>query len=471
MITLLRALAGLILGMVVFAGLIYHLVVVNFSQRLENPEVYNVAINDTDAYNRIYDEVLVDEALDAQTANLVGDLDIAVNQEAVEVLKDVMPPAYLREQTEDNIERFTGFLRHDLDDLEIYVGLKEPLGRIEPAVLDKVHRIIDELEIKEPETAGCSLESVQRLAAASAEPYARLSEGELPQASPSLGILTRECRQREFDRWFDLVLDDPAMNSQAALILDGRKEEIRESFVEGDTRAFLKVVADSLVEPQIEDAVVDIRRNLQRNDRFDVLQWMADESDDLTREEIREQAESLRDVVSAANGPGKIVSLLMVVLGCLLMALVHLPRPAEMLRWPGITLAMGGGVCLASGDRAEFGHTRPDQGGNHQCRGLFGRSAGICHQPGGRSVGVFRAAGDGGLHPFGGDRDSAGGYPDSGVAVRGGAHGGCAKAPARLRRQWPRPLGTPGRLALSGKFPLNQERELFCRDGSARTAR
>jgi hypothetical protein len=348
MATLLRALAGLVLGMVVFAGLIYFLVVVNFSQRLEDPEVYNVAISDTDAYNRIYEEVLVDEALEEQTNNLLGGLDIDVNEEAVEIFRDVMPPAYLQEQTEDNIDRFTGFLRHEREDLGIYVTLKEPLERIEPAVLSKVHQIIDDLQIEEPASSSCSLVAMQRLAADTAKPFARLSDGELPKSAPSLKILTRECRE-EFDRWFELVLDDPAMNSQAALILDTSREAIRGPFIAGDTRAFLKAVADLLVVPLIDDAVSYIRRELQRNDRFDVLDSLTEESGDLTREEIEEQAESLRGAVSAANGPGRIIALLMVVLGCLLMALVHLPRPAEMLRWPGITLLMGGGVCLIVG--------------------------------------------------------------------------------------------------------------------------
>ena len=349
MATLLRALAGLVLGLAVFAGLIYYLVVVNLSQRLEDSEVYNRAISDTDAYNRVYDEVLVDDALEGQTANLLGDIEVDVNEEAVDVLREVMPSAYLREQTEDNIDRFTSFLRHERAKLAIHVSLEEPLERIEPAVLNKVHEIIDALAIEEPASSGCSFGDVQRLAAASARPYARLSDGELPESAPSLQILTRQCRLEEFDRWFDLVLDDPAMNSQAALILDSNREDIRDGFVEGDTREFLKFVAGLLVQPLIQDSIADIRRELQRNDRFDVLDWLAEESDDFSRRDIEEQAEALRDVVSAANGPGRIISLLMVVLGCLLLMLVHLPRPAEMLRWPGITLLLGGGVCLAVG--------------------------------------------------------------------------------------------------------------------------
>ena len=349
MMTILRALAGLVLGMVIFAGLLYYLVVVNFSQRLEDPEVYNVAISDTDAYNRIYDEVLVDEALEDHTENLLGGLDVSVNDEAVNLLRDVMPPAYLQEQTEENVDRFTGFLRHERKDLEIYVLLKEPLERIEPAVLGKVYQIIDDLTIVEPASSGCSISALQRLAVDSAKPYSELSDGEFPDSSPSLNILTRECREREYDQWLDLVLDDPAMNSQAALILDTKKEELKGLFVEGDTREFLKAVADALVEPLVEDAVTEVRRELQRGDRFDVLQWLADESDDLTREDIEEQAESLRNVVSAANGTGRIIALVMAVIGCLLLALVHLPNPAEVLRWPGITLLMGGGVCFVVG--------------------------------------------------------------------------------------------------------------------------
>lgn len=337
------------MGLAVFAGLLYLLVVVNFSQRLVESEVYYVAIKDTDAYNRIYTEVLVDEALKDQTGNLLGDVEIQAHEEAVEVLREVMPPAYLQEQTEDNIDRFTSFLRYDREDLEIYASLREPLERIEPAVLGKIHEIIDELEIEEHPSSTCSPAAMRRLAAASAIPYAKLSDGEIPESAPSLEILTRECREREFDRWFNLILDDPAINSQTALILENERANIRQYFVDFDTREFLKSVADPLVKPLIEDAVAEIRRNLQRNDQFDLLEWLAKESDDTSRADIEEQAESLREVVTAANGPGRLIALALVVLGALLMAVVHLPRPAEMLRWPGITLVMGGGVCLLVG--------------------------------------------------------------------------------------------------------------------------
>ena len=347
--TIVRALAGLVLGMVIFAGLLYYLVLGNFSQRLDDPEVFRRAINETDAYNRVYDEVFVDEALKDQTENLLGGVEFDIQKDSVEILKDVMPPAYLREQTEDNIDRFTGFLKGDRKRLELYVELKEPLDRVEPAILARVYKTIDDLEIKQPGTPGCSPANLQRLAADSAVPFAKLSNGELPDTAPSLDTLTRECRQSEFDPWFDRLLDDPSMNSEAARILDDERQQLRQSFVAGDAKKFLKQAATPLITPVIADAVREIRRDLQRGDRLDLLEKLVENSEDLTRQDIDQQAESLRSTVSTANGSGRIIALVMVIAGSLLLAAVHFPRPAEMLRWPGLSLLMGGGVCVAVG--------------------------------------------------------------------------------------------------------------------------
>ena len=349
MLTLLRAAAGLALGLAVFAGLLVLLVGVNITQRLDDQEVYAAAFSGTGAYDRIYDEVLEDEELRERTGRLLGGVDFAVHDEAVDVLRRVMPPEYLREQVEANIERFTAYLRHERDDLEIYVDLQGPLERVEPAALGKVHQYIDELEVAEPTTSGCSPSSLQQLAAAAAEPYSRLSQGQLPETAPSLEILSRECREREFDRWFGLVMDDPVMSAQAARVLGNEVEELRRTFVEGDTREFLKAGAGPLVEPVIESAMTEVRRNLPPDHRIDLLEWLTSQPGGPARAEINAWAGSLRDALDAANGPGRNIAIVLVVLGSLLLALVHLSRPAAMLRWPGVTLLAGGGACLVLG--------------------------------------------------------------------------------------------------------------------------
>ena len=348
MITLLRVLGSLILGLVATAGLLYLLVVVNFAQRLEDPQLYRSAFTETDAYNRIYDEVLVDAAVQDQTLDLLGGVGLET-QESIEVLRDVMPPAYLQEQTEANIDRFTGFLSHDLERLDLYLELREPLDRVEAVVLDKTEQVITELEIEEPPTATteCTADSLQSLAGDLANEFAGLSAGQLPESVPSLETLDEDCRRQEFDNWFDQVASHPQIDSETARIIENEKDDLRESFIEGDTRAFLEKAAAPLVSPVIDDSLEEIRRDLQMNDRLDLLERLAD--DDLTREDIDESAGLLRDAVSAVSGTGRVLALLVAIAGSLLLAAVHIPNPAGMLRWPGLTLLLGGVMCLLFG--------------------------------------------------------------------------------------------------------------------------
>ena len=71
-LALLRVLGGLLLGLAVVVGLLYFLVAVNLSQNLVESETYNIAINDTGAYNRIYEEVLVDPEVEGNIGKSAG---------------------------------------------------------------------------------------------------------------------------------------------------------------------------------------------------------------------------------------------------------------------------------------------------------------------------------------------------------------------------------------------------------------
>ena len=346
---ILRIVASLMLGLVILAGLLCYLLLVNISQRLDDSEVYKDAIDRTDAYNRIYDEVLVDEGVQDQTLDLLVGVGLEA-QESIEALRDVMPPAYLQEQTEANIDRFTGFLSHDLERLDLYLELKEPLDRVEAVVLDKTEQVITEIEIEEPGTATeCTADSLQSLAGDLASELAGLSAGQLPESVPSLETLDEDCRRQEFDNWIDQVANNPGIDSETARIIEDEKDDLRQSFIEGDTSAFLEKAAAPLVSSVIDDSLEEIRQDLQMNDRLDLLEELAESSDDLTREDIDKQADSLRGVIGAVNGQVRVIALLLIIVGCVLLAAVHFPRPRAMLLWPGLSLVFGGGVCLIVG--------------------------------------------------------------------------------------------------------------------------
>ena len=386
---LLLAAATLALGMVIFGGLLYVLVLVNVLDRLVTAEVYHAAIRETDSYERIHDEVLPDEALRDWMVVLLGAIEIVSQDEAYDLLREipspeympeqmegsidreikaivgtsdllreVLPPEYLREQVEGNIDRFISYMHGDTNRLKIYVELREPLELFEPAVQAEVRRWINRVEIDEPMApavpAGltgtvCLEDDLRRLAdSVAAGPAAQLSGGRLPVSVPSLEFLTGECREQEFDRWFDRVVSDPVMDRRASRILRRSREELRQPFVDGDTRAFLMAAAPPLVEPLIRDAVADVRRGLQSNDHLDVVE-LATAAEGFTLEDIEGRAETLRELVNTARGPGKYIALLAAVLGILLMAAIHLPRPASMLRWAGIALFLAGSACLGAG--------------------------------------------------------------------------------------------------------------------------
>ena len=227
--------------------------------------------------------------------------------------------------------------------------MKEPLERLEPTVEAEVYRYIDELEIVEAREPGCSPATIAWLATNAAKPLDQISNGELPESAPSLLAMTRECRESQFEAWFERMVTNSALSSQTSILLQSAKEDLREPFEEGDTRAFLKAAVTPLIGPLVEDAVSDIRRELKPGDHLDLIEKVVEESEDFTREELDEQAEGLRDVLAFSNGTGRVIALTLIVVGVLLLAAVHLPEPAQVLRWPGVSLTLGGGVCLIAG--------------------------------------------------------------------------------------------------------------------------
>ena len=88
---------------------------------------------------------------------------------------------------------------------------------------------------------------------------------------------------------------------------------------------------------------------LEPGDRLDLIKLAAENSEDLTREDIEASASELRSILSTARGPAKILALTAAALGVLLMTALGLPRPMWMLLWPGIAMLLGGVIALVTG--------------------------------------------------------------------------------------------------------------------------
>ena len=65
-----RSLTSFVLGSLIFSSFMVLLLVNNISSKLFSPEFYTESISEQDAYNRIYDEVLVDHIFQGTTQEL-----------------------------------------------------------------------------------------------------------------------------------------------------------------------------------------------------------------------------------------------------------------------------------------------------------------------------------------------------------------------------------------------------------------
>lgn len=341
------------LGVIIFVGFLFFLILNNFSDKLLSADFYNDTIAGQDTYNRIYGEVLVDEELLDRTSELLGGIQVVSHEDKVELLRQIVPPAYVQEQVEGNIERTIAYVKEDMGELQFHIDLAEPLKNVKPVMFAYIDRRIDELKEEDPGIASCTTAAVTGLANRYVDKFNALAGGEVPATVPSLKALDPLCRQLLFASAFDLLLSSSSLDAKTTQRLVDDREKLRAPFEAGDTIEMLKVSARSLADPLMDEAIDQVRGNLSPGDRLDLIHQIA-EWDATTQEaQIRADLDEGRRWISRARGFGELTSLIMVIGGAILMGLVYYPNLASMLRWPGLTLFLTGAVLFVLGKVAE----------------------------------------------------------------------------------------------------------------------
>ena len=351
--SIIRAGAGLVLGVVIFVGFLLFLVLNNFSDKLLNADFYKDTIAGQDTYNRIYEEVLVDEELLDKTQEFLGDIQIVTLQDMVDLLREILPPAYIQAQVEGTIDRTIDYVNEDVDVLEAYIDLAEPLRNVKQVMFAYIDGRIDQLQIEDTRISGCSPAALAGLAGSFVEKFNEIAAGQVPTAVPSLRALDPVCRQLLFASAFDLLLVSSSLDNETTQLLVAGREQLRKPFEAGDTLGMLKVSARLLAEPLMDQAIDTVREDLGPGDRLDLIHQIAEWNPDRSEAQIRADIEEGRDLLSRARRFGELTTLIMVIGGAILMGLVHFPNLTGMLRWPGITLLLTGVVFFVLGKIAE----------------------------------------------------------------------------------------------------------------------
>ena len=341
-VSIVRSAAALILGIVVFVGFLFLLLVGNFSDKLLNADFYKDTIAGQDSYNRIYDQVLVDDELKDKTDELLGNIQVVSHDEVVGLLRQILPPDYLQSQVEGSIERTVDFLNEETEELEAFIELGPPLENVKPVLFAYIDGQIDELELEDAGVPDCSTQAIGDLSGRYVDRFNQLADGEVPQSVPSLQSLSRTCRSLVFAASFDLLVISPSLGVESTRLLGEIREELRAPFVAGDTLEVLKVAARPLATPLMDDAIDEIRLELDEGDRLDLIHQLTEWDDGLTEEEVRSELADVRTWVNRSKDFGTITSLAMIIVGSVIMGLIHFPSLSGALRWPGITLLLTG---------------------------------------------------------------------------------------------------------------------------------
>jgi hypothetical protein len=296
--------------------------------------------------------VLLDEEVKRSTQQLLGDIKWVDQEDIVGLLREIVPPDYLKTQVEGAIKDAIDYLNKDVDTLEIYIDLGPPLVKVKPVLFRYTDQRIDKLQVLEPDRSWCRPEELQHLRASFQTLFRELAEGKVPQSVPSVKAILPACREPAFDLIFSEWTGDRSLDRRARQGLRDSQENIRREFVAGDTHGVLKTVAHPLLTPVVDDAISEMRRGLDSQDRLAVIPSISNR-EAATEKKLRAAIDDVRNRLNYGLHLGRKVAPIMVIGGAILMGLVHLPRLSHALRRPGLTLMLTGGGCYVTAKIAQ----------------------------------------------------------------------------------------------------------------------
>ena len=324
------------------------------SNKLLDPDSYIETLRQANAYNRIYSEVLVDPALQDDLRGSFGDLEVDPEDMAA-LLRGIAPPEYLRSQTESVIRSTVGYFGGDLEELAVYVDLGPPLANMEDVLLGYVDQRIDSVPVGAIPGDICSPDGASRGEEQFLAVVREMSLGNLPRSLPSWESAEPACRKLLFDRAVIPVLTSPTLAAETRSALEANRRGLREEFLDGNIQGFYKLGARAATRPLLDAANREIGESLDSGNRMDLVALLAESDPERTEAELRRELGEVQEIISWWDSLGRVVALVMIVGGSAGMALVFAFNPKGMMRWPGLSLLIGGAAIFALGKFLQSG--------------------------------------------------------------------------------------------------------------------
>ena len=345
---ILRSTFTFLLGLVLFATFLVWLVA-GVALKLFDAWPYVDALREQDAYQRFFDQVMAEDSPNSPMRDLLHEVPGVTYKEKIALLREIVPPSYWQTQTEGNLDRAAAYWKGEAPTLELYLDLTEPRSRVHKVVQAHLDRFVDHLDIIEP---AWSLNLATQFTFArdvTESLYVILVLGEVPERIPSASIIPGVARPFVFDLVMTRLPERLALDQASRRELERATSALRERFLAGDTRGFLKQALAALVLPLVDEgfdrAIAGFPQDSQG--RVNLLAAVANtlgppDADSLSQE-VEVQGASLRQDLYRAQRAALVATLV----ATLAMGLVFLPHWRAGLRWSGLGLLLTGLITFA----------------------------------------------------------------------------------------------------------------------------
>ena len=296
------------------------------------------ALEEHDAYNRVYDEGIITEQFEGELRGLVGEFSIEPENEAW-LLKEILPPSELKAATEENVTSAIAFLNNETDTLDVSIDLGPAIPRIKPAVFRLVDERIDKAEritVTGEEELRSSVDAVAR----------NIVAGTFPVSVPALDRYPSNWVINSFVQSTELLPDEEARQTAKAN-LAREVDAIANALEGGDPNTALKLATRAIADPVIDDSIDNLREDLDEAGRYSAIDKIAESVG--SRHETLERFRFARTVLRLLIGALSVVAFVVFVAAIGGISGVFYPYPKHMARWPGIALIVCGVVFFVVG--------------------------------------------------------------------------------------------------------------------------
>ena len=334
----LRSIVALLLGVSAFMALGYAYVAMGVRDTLRSPQPLLSALEEHDAYERVYDDGIITEQFEGELRGLVGEFSLEPETEAW-LLKEILPPSELKTATEQSVTSVIAFLNNETDTFDAIIDLGVAIPRIKPAVF----RLVDERIDKAQRITVTSEEELRR----SIEALVRnITAGSMPHSVPTLDGRPPNRVINAFVQSTELLPEAEARRTAKANL--ARDElAIANALENGDTNTALKLAARAIADPVIDDSIENLREDLDDRGRYSAVDKIAQSVG--SRHETLERFRFARTILRLLVGAMAIIALVVFVAAIAGMAGVFYPYPKHMARWPGVTLVVCGVMFIVIG--------------------------------------------------------------------------------------------------------------------------